>query len=59
MLRIALQNSRDIGTALGILMNRHKITRDTAFDLLRSASQRSNRKVRDLAHEVIETGTLL
>jgi hypothetical protein len=59
MLRVALQNSRDIGTALGILMNRYKITRDAAFDLLRTASQRNNRKVRDLALEVIETGTVL
>lgn len=59
MLRVALQNSRDIGTALGILMSQHKIGRDAAFELLRTASQHSNRKVRDLALEVVETGTLL
>jgi AmiR/NasT family two-component response regulator len=59
MLRVALQNSRDIGTAIGILMSLHKISADAAFDLLRAVSQRTNRKVRDLALEVVETGTLL
>ena len=59
MLRVALRHSRDIGTAIGILMSRHKITADAAFDLLRAASQRTNRKVRDLAVAVVDTGALL
>jgi ANTAR domain/PAS fold len=58
MLQIALETNRDIGTAIGILMHRHKVDRETARNLLRAVSQQSNRKVRDLALRVIETGTL-
>ena len=57
-LQVALQNSRHIGAAVGILMSLHKITEDQAFGLLRLASQRSNRKLRDLALDVIDTGWL-
>ncbi|MFR9802978.1 GAF and ANTAR domain-containing protein [Pseudonocardia sp. RS010] len=54
----ALRSSRDIGTAIGILMARHLITREQAFDRLRTASRRLHRKLRDLALEVVETGRL-
>lgn len=54
----ALLTNRDIGVALGVLMSSHKITRDEAFGLLRVASQNSNRKLRDVAVEVAETGVL-
>jgi hypothetical protein len=54
----ALTNSRDIGVALGVLMSAYKVTRDQAFDLLRMASQQSQRKLADLALEVGDTGAL-
>jgi hypothetical protein len=54
----ALLSNRDIGAAIGVLMARMLITREQAFDLMRIASQRSNRKLRDIAHDVLETGTL-
>lgn len=54
----ALRNSRDIGVAIGVLMATHKLTRDQAFDLLRVASQNSNRKISDIAAEVGDTGHL-
>jgi ANTAR domain/GAF domain len=54
----ALNTSRDIGVAMGILMNQHKITRDQAFDLLRIVSQSSNRKLNQVAVIVAETGAL-
>lgn len=57
-LRRALENSREIGVAMGVLMNTHGVTRTQAFDLLRIASQRSNRKLSDVATEVADTGTL-
>jgi hypothetical protein len=57
-LETALQSSREIGMALGILMAHRKITHEHAFDLLRSASQNLHRKLRDVAAEVMETGTL-
>lgn len=54
----ALASNRDIGTAIGVLMAQHKITRTQAFDLLRIASQNTNRKLREVAQDVIETGTV-
>ena len=57
-LEFALQSNRQIGIAIGILMARHKLTSDVAFDLLVVASQRAHRKIRDLAADVIETGAL-
>jgi GAF domain-containing protein len=54
----ALNSNRDIGTAIGILMFEHKITRSQAFDLLRLASQHANRKLIDVAFDVIESGVL-
>ena len=57
-LTAALQSNRDIGAALGVLMTRLLVTREQAFDLMRIASQRTNRKLRDIAQDVLETGTL-
>lgn len=54
----ALSSSRQIGTAIGIIMARKLVTSDEAFDILRQASQDLNRKLRDLAAEVQETGAL-
>jgi hypothetical protein len=57
-LRIALDTSRDIGAATGILMARLGYTREQAFDALRMASNRGNLKLRDIALEVLDTGEL-
>lgn len=57
-LQIALESNRQIGTAVGILMIVHKCTADEAFTVLRVASQHSHRKLRELAEEVVFTGTL-
>jgi hypothetical protein len=44
---------------MDVLMTKHKITRSSqAFDLLRVASQNTNRKLADVATEVGGTGTL-
>jgi GAF domain-containing protein len=47
-----------IGQAKGILMERFKITGDRAFQVLTRVSQRSNRKLRDIATELVEQGDL-
>lgn len=57
-LETALQSSREIGMALGILMAHRKVTHEAAFDMLRTASQNLHRKLRDVAAEVMETGAL-
>jgi len=54
----ALESSRQIGMAMGILMSSRLLTADQAFDQLRTASQHLHRRVRDVAEEVMETGVL-
>lgn len=55
----ALASRTTIDQAIGVLMAEQRCTADEAFDLLRSHSQNSNRKVRDLAADLIQgiTGT--
>jgi AmiR/NasT family two-component response regulator len=49
--------SRDvIGQAKGILMERHRISADEAFERLKAASQHQNRKLAALAEELADTG---
>ncbi len=57
-LRTALATSRQIAMAIGILMARELMTADLAMEALRQASNRLQRKVRDVAMEVTETGQL-
>jgi GAF domain-containing protein len=48
--------SRDlIGQAKGILMAREGFGADQAFDVLKRASQRSNRKLREVAEEIVQS----
>lgn len=54
----ALDSSRQISTAVGILMARHRVTSTDAFGLLADTSQHLNRKVREIAAEVELTGQL-
>jgi GAF domain-containing protein len=57
-LRIVMMSRAHIERAKGILMERHKITDDEAFTMLTRASQRTNTKLRDVAAELVRTGTL-
>jgi GAF domain-containing protein len=54
-LRIALDTRDLIGQAKGILMERHGIDAEQAFVVLIAASQRVNRKLRDVAEELVTT----
>jgi GAF domain-containing protein len=54
----ALSSNRTIAMAIGMLMATHRIKEREAFDLLRVASQRSNRRLRDIAEDVVRTGVL-
>lgn len=52
-------DSRDlIGQAKGILMERYKISPERAFLVLTRASQNSNRKLHDIATELVRHGTV-
>jgi GAF domain-containing protein len=57
-LRLALDHRDVIGQAKGILMERYKVDHLTAFRLLNAASQRSNRKLYDVAEHLAVTGEM-
>jgi AmiR/NasT family two-component response regulator len=48
-----------IEQAKGILMARHTINEDVAFEMLRNHSQNNGRKLIDIAEAVVESHTLL
>ncbi len=54
----ALTSNREIGIAVGVLMASQLLSRDEAFALLRVASQHTHRKLREVAHDVAESGIL-
>ena len=53
-LRVAMASRATIEQAKGILMARGGISAERAFDMLVRASQRENRKLRDVAKELVE-----
>jgi len=57
-LRVALANRDVIGQAKGVLMERHRITAQAAFDLLAQHSQRTNRKLTVVCQHLTDTGQL-
>ncbi|HEU4907332.1 MAG TPA: response regulator, partial [Propionibacteriaceae bacterium] len=57
-LRQALQSNRTIGTAVGILMTRYDLEPKSAFQVLVRTSQQNNRKMNDIAEELLRTGVL-
>jgi len=52
----AIESHRAIGQAVGILVERHRVTPGQAFQQLRHASQARNIRLREIAQRVIETG---
>jgi GAF domain-containing protein len=57
-LRVALETRDVIGQAKGILMERHRVTSEQAFQLLVAASQHANKKLSEIAEEFTSTGSL-
>jgi transcriptional regulator with GAF, ATPase, and Fis domain len=53
-LEVALEGSRVIGLAIGMLMAQRQVDRDTAFSILSGASQRANMKLRQLAEQIVD-----
>ena len=52
-LKEALDSNRRIGMAMGIVMSQRQVDETLAFDALRRISQNTNRKLRDVAEDVI------
>jgi GAF domain-containing protein len=57
-LKIAVDRRTTTGTAIGIVMERYGVTNDQALALLRRLSQDENRKLADIAHELVDAGNL-
>ena len=55
-LQQALRTRHTIGEAMGILMERLKVSEDDAFALIRRVSQERNVKLRDIARQICESG---
>ncbi|MFW5473832.1 GAF and ANTAR domain-containing protein [Knoellia sp. CPCC 206450] len=54
----ALESNRTIGAAMGILVERYRLSEDLAFDVLRACSRDHNRKLVDVAEALVLTGLL-
>jgi ANTAR domain/GAF domain len=54
----AVESNRVIGTAVGILMSRHHLSQQQAFDLLSVVSQNTNRRLAGIAEDVVAHGDL-
>jgi hypothetical protein len=57
-LQIALETRGVIDQAKGILMDRHKLTADQAFQVLAQMSMNTNRKLRAVADDLVRAGEL-
>jgi len=57
-LQVALESRAVIDQAKGVLMERHKLTADQAFQTLARLSMETNTTVRTIAERVIESGEL-
>jgi GAF domain-containing protein len=53
-LRQAVSTRQVIGTAVGVVMERYRLTEDQAFAFLARLSQESNVKLRDIARQLID-----
>jgi GAF domain-containing protein len=54
-MRLAMESRAVIEQAKGVLMAQRKVDADVAFEILREASQRYNRKLRDIAVGIVES----
>jgi PAS domain S-box-containing protein len=52
----AIESHRLIGHAVGVLIERHRVTAKQAFEMLRQASLHRNIKLREIATRVVESG---
>ena len=55
-LKTGIQTRTVIGQAEGILIERHKVSPEVAFAMLRRTSNTTNQKLRDVAADLVRTG---
>lgn len=51
----AVETAREVNVVVGVLMERHRIPREAAFEMLRRRARSERRKVRDLAQELMRS----
>ena len=56
-MRVAMESRAVIEQAKGVLMAQRHVDADQAFEILRDASQRYNRKLRDIAFGIVEAAS--
>ena len=54
-MRLAMESRAVIEQAKGVLMAQRHVDAEAAFEILRDASQRYNRKLRDIAVGIVES----
>jgi AmiR/NasT family two-component response regulator len=54
-MRAAMETRAVIEQAKGVLMAQRHVSAEEAFEILRAASQRYNRKLRDIAHGIVQS----
>lgn len=54
-LTTALGGSRDVSVAIGLLMERHHVDREEAFEALRGRARSARRPLADVAREILES----
>lgn len=57
-LEVGLRSSRRIGIAIGVVMERYRLSAEEAFGVLQRLSQERNEKLRAIAERIVETGEL-
>lgn len=50
----ALDTANIVNFAVGIISERHRINRQSAFDLMRDQARAERRKVKEIAHEILD-----
>jgi len=55
----AVGTGRVVNVATGILMERHRMSHEEAFDVMREQARRERRKVREIASEILDAWSLV
>ena len=55
----AMKSKREVDVAVGVLLERFSLDREQSFDVLRRLARSTNRKLEDVAAELVERGEIL
>jgi response regulator NasT len=58
-LNAALKSDRNVGVAMGLVMERYRVTRVAAFEALRSRARSQRRKLGEVAAEIVDSAEAL